>query len=58
MSAERYDSDRIPQTPVWEPEPLELPLELPLGGPRVPEELDRDDRPVDGDLRVIVIDLV
>jgi hypothetical protein len=42
------------ETPEWEPEPLELPLEM----PRRPLLDRRDETPPEAESRVIVIDLV
>jgi len=47
------DGERTRESPPWEPEPLQLPLEL----PRVPENRRHDDPPLDVESRVIVIDL-
>jgi hypothetical protein len=48
------ERERSHEPPEWEPEPLELPIE----GPFAPGGGRRDDNtPVDGEFRVIVIDL-
>jgi hypothetical protein len=47
------DGERLKQPPPWEPEPLEIPLEL----PRKPDD-DRDEGVVDVEARLIIIDLV
>ena len=48
------DSNRGRRFPEWEPEPLELPLEL----PRDPESRDEAPAPEDAEPRFVVIDLV
>jgi hypothetical protein len=46
------DSERLPELPAWEPEPLQLPVEAP-----VPEPRRREESNVERDGCVIIIDL-
>jgi hypothetical protein len=48
------DGERNREPPSWEPEPLELPIELPC----VPEGRVLDEAPREVEPRLIVIDLV
>jgi hypothetical protein len=54
------NSERTQQPPPWEPEPLQLPIELPRGRDDARRRRDeRDEAPLDiAEPRVLVIDLV
>jgi hypothetical protein len=55
MSVRSTDSERTHEPPAWEPEPLQLPLEV----PRAPERRNiQDEGTAEREPCVVVIDLV